>query len=68
MRALRKEYKIGIEFTDWPTRPKPKPLRGPILPDERWQPYDMIQNQCVGACRYGKPRPFKKTVKGLYHK
>ena len=48
--------------------PKPKPLRGPILPDERWQPYDMIQNQCVGACRYGKPRPFKKTVKGLYHK
>ena len=22
MRALRKEYRIGIEFTDWPTRPK----------------------------------------------
>merc|ERR1711865_669766 len=33
MRALRKEYRIGIEFTDWPTRPKAKPIKGPILPD-----------------------------------
>ena len=35
MRALRKEYRIGIEFTDWPTRPKANPIKGPILPDVR---------------------------------
>lgn len=68
MRALRKEYRIGIEFTDWPTRPKPKPIKGPILPDARWKPIDMLEDTCVGTCGYGKPRRFKKSVKGLYHK
>ena len=68
MRALRKEYRIGIEFTDWPTRPKANPIKGPILPDVRWKPIDLIEGTCVGRCGYGTPRPFKKTVKGLYHK
>ena len=68
MRALRKEYRIGIEFTNWPTRPKPKPLKGPILADARWRPIDLIEGTCVGTCGYATPRPFKKTVRGLYHK
>jgi len=68
MRELRKEYRIGIEFTDWPTRPKPKPQKGPLKPDERWAPVDLLKGTCVGDCSYDKPRPFKKTVRGLYHK
>ena len=44
------------------------PTKGPILPDVRWKPIDLIEGTCVGSCGYGKPRPFKKTVKGLYHK
>ena len=65
---LRKEYRIGIEFTDWPTRPKPKPQLGPLRPDARWPPIDLVKGTCVGDCSYDKPRPFKKTVRGLYHK
>merc|ERR1712216_813608 len=34
MRSLRAEYKhVGVEFTGWPVRPKPKPIKGPQLPD-----------------------------------
>ena len=44
------------------------PIKGPILPDVRWKPIDLIEGTCVGRCGYGTPRPFKKTVKGLYHK
>ena len=48
--------------------PKAKPIKGPILPDVRWKPIDLIEGTCVGSCGYGAPRQFKKTVKGLYHK
>ena len=47
---------------------KAKPIKGPILPDVRWKPIDLIEGTCVGSCGYGAPRQFKKTVKGLYHK
>ena len=30
--------------------------------------HDLLHGQCVGDCTFGTPRPFKKTVKGLYHK
>lgn len=68
MRKLRAKYKVGIEFTGWPTRPRVRPLRGPALPDSRWPPYDMQPGEkCVGDCKFGRPPKFDSTRLGLYH-
>jgi hypothetical protein len=68
MRKLRAQAKVGVEFTGWPTRPKPTPLRGPTLPDRRWPPIDLVEGSCRGRCGYAAPRSFKRTQKGAYHK
>ena len=68
MRKLRAQYKVGVEFTGWPTRPKPKPARGRVLPDARWQPIDMLRDVCRGECKVAPPPHFERTKKGAYHK
>jgi hypothetical protein len=68
MRKLRALYKVGIEFTGWPTRPKPTPLIGPVPADRRFQPVDMKAGKCVGRCDLARERRFEKTVLGRYHK
>jgi len=68
MRRIRAEYKVGIEFTGWPTRPKVTPVLGPTLPDPRYPPIDMIDGQCQGRCTSARPKAFKRTVLGSYHK
>ena len=71
MRQLRKTYQIGVEFTGWPTRPKPSPTLGAATPDTRWLPVDMKQGRCRGKCA-SKPPPkldaSKRTKLGVYHK
>ena len=59
---------VGVEFTGWPTRPKPSPSKGPVLPDARWRPIDMIRDACKGDCRLAPPPQFDRTVRGKYHK
>ena len=69
MRKLRAQYKVGIEFTGWPTRPKPKPLLGPVPPDRRFLPIDLQEGRCHGRCgAFAPPRPIEKTILGKYHK
>ena len=68
MRQLRSLYKVGIEFTGWPTRPPVTPLRGPPLPDPRYLPIDLQQGACVGRCGTAKARRFRRTKLGVYHK
>uniref|UniRef100_A0A7S0Q2W2 DUF5672 domain-containing protein n=1 Tax=Coccolithus braarudii TaxID=221442 RepID=A0A7S0Q2W2_9EUKA len=67
MRRLRKEYKVGVEFTGWPTRPRPKPIKGPAAVDSRFLPADMIDGTCHGHCLAAPPNSFEKTVLGKYH-
>lgn len=47
---------VGVEFTGWPSRPKPAPVLGPVLPDHRYLPIDMLQQTCHGDCRIGEQR------------
>ena len=68
MRRLRALYKVGIEFTGWPTRPRVTPIKGPALPDARFLPVDMRENRCVGRCKTAKPKAFKRTEGLGYHK
>ena len=68
MRKLRAKYQVGIEFTGWPTRPKPRPLIGPGKADPRYLPIDMKESRCVGRCETATPKDFQKTVLGKYHK
>ena len=68
MRRLRALYKVGIEFTGWPTRPPVTPLVGPTLADPRFLPVDMLQSTCKGTCATAAPRRFKRTTLGKYHK
>ena len=67
MRALRAQYKVGIEFTGWPTRPPVTPLSGPALADARYLPIDMLQKACKGRCELAKQRSFRRTQLGKYH-
>ena len=67
MRRLRATYKVGVEFTGWPTRPKPTPVRGAVLPDARWLPIDLRQGTCVGRCGLAEKHAFKQTRLGQYH-
>lgn len=66
MRKLRATYKVGVEFTGWPQRPKPTPVLGAALPDKRWKPIDMLEGRCKGNCSLAKPPRFEKTVLGRY--
>ena len=69
MRALRAKYRVGIEFTGWPTRPRVTPLRGTALPDRRWPPIDIQQGHCRRKCGdFMRARKFETTKLGLYHK
>jgi hypothetical protein len=68
MRQLRAMYKVGVEFTGWPTRPRPTPIRGPAFPDPRYLPVDMQQGACKGRCDTRAARQFKKTDGLGYHK
>ena len=69
MRELRALYKVGVEFTGWPTRPRPTPSMGAIAPDPRWLPVDMQQGTCKGACKQGVvKRNYARTKRGAYHK
>jgi len=69
MRELRALYKVGVEFTGWPTRPRPSPVKGKVLPDPRWLPIDMLQGQCKGKCEQGKIKSgYARTTLGKYHK
>ena len=68
MRKLRALYKVGIEFTGWPTRPKPTPIVGPVAADRRFLPVDMKEGVCKGRCDLLPQRTFQKTVLGKYHK
>ena len=67
MRRLRALYKVGIEFTGWPTRPAPTPLRGPALADARFLPIDLLQGACKGRCALATQRTFQRTTLGKYH-
>ena len=68
MRQIRAEYKVGIEFTGWPTRPKVTPLRGPIDAHPDYLPIDLLQGTCKGNCRVTRPTAFQRTQRGTYHK
>jgi len=68
MRELRALYKVGVEFTGWPTRPRPSPAKGPARPDPRWLPVDMIGGHCRGDCETREWRPYHRTELGKYHK
>ena len=68
MRRLRALYKVGIEFTGWPTRPPVTPVKGPTVADSRFLPIDMQQGKCVGRCGTAVPRTFKRTEGLGYHK
>ena len=68
MRKRRAEYKVGIEFTGWPSRPKVTPVRGPTLADPRYLPIDMKKGTCKGRCATSTPRSFERTQLGVYHK
>ena len=61
-------YKVGIEFTGWPTRPRPSPVKGPTRPDPRWLPVDMIKGQCRGDCKTQQRSEYRRTELGKYHK
>ena len=68
MRRLRSLYKVGIDFTGWPTRPRVTPAIGPTKADPRYLPIDMKQGACKGVCTTARPRKFKRTQLGQYHK
>ena len=68
MRKLRKIYQIGIEFTGWPTRPRPNPHLGAAKADARWLPIDMKLDRCRGDCSTGPRKEIKRTKLGVYHK
>ena len=67
MREIRAEYKVGIEFTGWPTRPPVTPFRGPVPAHPDYLPVDMLEGNCKGSCKKLRPRSFAKTVLGKYH-
>jgi len=68
MRKLRKSYGVGVEFTNFPTRPMPKPRAGAQPPDQRWLPVDMLGGQCTGRCEAAPPPVVERTVIGKYAK
>ena len=68
MRRLRALYKVGIEFTGWPTRPGVTPIKGPAKPDPRYLPIDMKEGKCKGRCVAVAKGKFESTKKGMYHK
>ena len=67
MRDIRAEYKVGIEFTGWPTRPRVTPLRGPTKAHPDYLPLDMQNGKCVGSCGMARPKQFTRTELGKYH-
>ena len=67
MHRLRKIYKVGIEFTGWPTRPPITPIRGPPLADPRFLPVDMQRGACTGTCKTAVAKAFRRTKLGVYH-
>ena len=67
MRRLRALYKVGIEFTGWPTRPPVTPIRGPPLADPRYLPVDMQRGTCTGTCKTAAAKEFRRTKLGAYH-
>ena len=62
-RRLRALYKVGIEFTGWPTRPGVTPIKGPAKPDPRYLPIDMKEGKCKGRCVAVAKGKFESTKK-----